>query len=243
MAPRRDAGGGERLTGHRTMRADEPLVDWTWIIDHLDDIGVRTAEHLWIAAVAVGAGFAISFALALWALRDRRVYAPVTAVAGILYTIPSLALFAVLVPFTGLSLLTAEIPLTTYTLLILVRNIVAGFDAVPRDVVEAAEGMGYGRLERLRRVELPLAIPLIVAGLRLASVSTIGLVTVASIIGDRFGGLGIFIKDGIAQFFATKVYVGALASVLLAFAADLSFVRLERRLTPWARSRAGTAKG
>ncbi len=220
------------------MTADKPLIDWGWVAGHLDDIAMRTVEHLWIAAIAVAAGFAISFGLAIWSVRERRVFAPITAMAGILYTIPSLAAFATLVPFTGITLLTAEIPLTTYTLLILVRNIVAGFDSVSSDVLEAADGLGYSRWARLWRVELPLAFPLIIAGLRIASVTTIGLVTVGSIIGDAFGGLGIFIKDGIAAFFATKVYVGAILSVALAFAADFAFVRLQRRITPWARAHA-----
>ncbi len=215
-----------------------PLIDWGWVLEHLDDIAVATLQHLGIAALAVGAGFAVSFGLALWSVRDRRVYGPITALSGILYTIPSLALFAVLVPFTGLSVVTVEIPLVAYTLLILVRNIVAGFDAVSVDVLEAANGMGYTRGQRLRRIELPLAIPLIIAGLRLASVSTIGLVTVGSLIGDAFGGLGVLIKDGIAAFFPTKIYVGAALSVALAFGADIAFIHLGRALTPWARTRA-----
>jgi len=214
-----------------------PLIDWNWVVGHLDDIAVATLQHLGIAALAVGAGFAVSFGLALWSVRDRRVYGPITALSGILYTIPSLALFAVLVPFTGLSVVTVEIPLVAYTLLILVRNIVAGFDAVPADVLEAASGMGYTPGQRLRQIELPLAIPLIIAGLRLASVSTIGLVTVGSLIGDAFGGLGVLIKDGIAAFFPTKIYVGAALSVALAFGADIAFIRLQRALTPWARAR------
>lgn len=230
--------------------ATKPLVDWAWIGDHLDDIAVRTLQHLGIATIAVVVGFAISFVLSLWAVRDRRMFAPITGLAGVLYTIPSLALFAALVPITGLSLLTAEIPLVLYTVLILVRNIVAGFDAVPNDVLEAASGMGFSRVGRLWRVELPLAIPLIVAGLRLASVSTIGLVTIAAILGEKFGGLGVFITEGLQTFFPTKVYVGAVLSVALALGADLLFVALQRRLTPWAQARsvgmaagAGTAAG
>ena len=225
------------------MTDDRPLIDWTWIVEHLDDISFRTGQHLSLALISVVAGFAISFALALLVLRNRRAYGPITGAAGVLYTIPSLALFAALIPVTGLSTLTAVIPLTLYTLLILVRNIVAGFDAVPSDVREAADAMGMTRLERLRRIELPLAIPLIVAGLRLATVSTIGLVMVVTLIGNNFGGLGLFIKEGIQAFFATKVYVGALLSVGLAVLADVVLVRVERGLTPWARARADRATG
>jgi osmoprotectant transport system permease protein len=218
-----------------------PLIDWTWIVDHLDDIAFRTVQHLWLAAIAVGAGFVIAFALSLLIVRYRRLYGPVAGVSGVLYTIPSLAMFAALVPITGLTLLTAEIPLVLYTLLIFIRNIVAGFESVPRDVLEAADGMGFTRGRRLRSIELPLAIPLIITGLRLASVSTIGLVMIVSLIGDNFGGLGLFIKEGIQTFFSTKVYVGAVLSLVLAFAADAAFVGVERALTPWARSRARSA--
>jgi len=221
----------------------KPLVDWTWIADHIDDIAFRTVQHLWLAAIAVAAGFVIAFGLSLLVVRFRRLYGPVTGVSGVLYTIPSLAMFAALVPITGLSVLTAEIPLVLYTLLIFIRNIVAGFDAVPRDVIEAADGMGFTRGRRLRAIELPLAVPLIVTGLRLASVSTIGLVMIVSLIGDNFGGLGLFIKEGIQTFFPTKVYVGAVLSLVLAFAADAAFVAVERALTPWARARARTAVG
>ena len=214
----------------------KPLIDWAWVGQHLDDIAMRTVQHLEIALIAIVVGFVISFVLSLWAVRYRRAFAPITGVAGVLYTIPSLALFAALVPITRLSLLTAEIPLVVYTQLILIRNIVAGFDAVPSDVVETANGMGFGRTERLWRIELPLAIPLIVAGLRLASVSTIGLVTVAALLGDKFGGLGVFITDGLQTFFPTKVYVGAVLSVALALVVDLAFVILQRQLTPWSRA-------
>lgn len=221
----------------------KPLVDWTWIGDHLDDIAFRTVQHLWLAAIAVAVGFVIAFGLSLLVVRFRRLYGPVTGLSGVLYTIPSLAMFAALVPITGLSVLTAEIPLILYTLLILIRNIVAGFEAVPREVIEAADGMGFTRGRRLRTIELPLAIPLIITGLRLASVSTIGLVMIVSLIGDNFGGLGLFIKEGIQTFFPTKVYVGAVLSLVLAFAADAAFVGIERALTPWARARARTAVG
>ena len=221
------------------MTPSEPLVRWDWIASHLDVIALRLAEHVWLTFLAVSIGFGISFVLAIWANRDRRVYPPITAAAGIIYTIPSLALFALLIPFTGLSVLTAEIALVGYTLLILVRNITVGLDGVPPDVREAAEGMGYGRWQRLWRVELPLAVPVIVAGLRVATVSTIGLMTVAAIIGQ--GGLGVFILEGLNTFFATKVYLGAVLSVLLAAVADLLFLALQRRLTPWAAARASAA--
>lgn len=216
-------------------------MNWGWIADHLDDIAFRTAQHLWFTVVAVGAGFVISLLLSLAVTRFRGLYGPVTGVAGVIYTIPSLALFAALVPITGLTFQTGVIPLVLYSLLILVRNIVAGFDAVPADVLEAADGMGFTRARRLRQIELPLAVPLIVTGLRLATVSTIGLVMIVSLIGDNFGALGLFIKEGIQTFFPTKVYVGAVLSLVIAFGADAVFVTVERALTPWARARARAA--
>jgi osmoprotectant transport system permease protein len=204
--------------------------------DHLDELAFRTLQHLFLAAIALGVGFAISFLLAVWSVRRRAVYPPVIGVAGVLYTIPSLALFAALVPITGLSLLTAEIPLVLYTLVILVRNMVAGFDAVPADVLEAADAMGYRSGRRLWRVEVPLAMPLIVAGVRVAAVSTIGLVTITGAIGDRFGGLGYFIFEGWRRGFPTEILFGAVPAMILAVAVDLVLVAAQRRATPWART-------
>ncbi|MBM4407438.1 MAG: ABC transporter permease [Chloroflexi bacterium] len=214
---------------------DKPLLDWAWVFDHLDDIGGRSLQHLQLALLAVAAGLAISMAVGIIVARRPRVAAVVIGVSGILYTIPSIAAFAALVPITGLSTLTALIPLTAYTQLILIRNIVAGLTGVAPEVLETADAMGYTPRARLLRIELPLAIPLIVAGLRVASVSTIGLVTVAAIIGDNFGGLGVFINDGLRNFFPTAVYVGAVMSVLLAVLVDVAFVLLERVATPWSR--------
>ena len=124
-----------------------------------------------------------------------------------------------------------------YTLLIFIRNIVAGFDSVPDDVLEAADGMGFTPQRRLWQVELPLAIPLVVAGVRLATVSTIGLVTITGMLGDRFGGLGFFIFEGIRRGFPTEIFAGALPSVFLAIIVDLALVALQHRLTPWTSSR------
>ena len=215
---------------------DEPLVRWDWVVDHLDDVVERLAEHLLLTGVAVGIGFAISLVVGIVAYRYRRIYAPVTWVAGILYTIPSLALFGFLIPFTGLSLLTAEIALVSYTLLILIRNVVAGLDSVPSDVRDAAVGMGYGPLESLLRVELPMAMPVVIAGLRIATVTTIGLTTVTALI--TLGGLGRFILDGIARNFPTASLLGAVLSIALAVGADLLFLALERTAAPWSARRA-----
>ena len=211
-------------------------IDWAWMVDHLDELLARVVQHIWLTLIAVSIGFVISFVLAILAVRRRSTYGPILGLTDILYTIPSLALFAALVSITGITLLTVEIPLVMYTLVIFVRNIATGFDTVPVDVLEAANGLGYTRTQRLWRVEVPLAVPLIVAGLRLATVSTIGLVTVSSILGDTFGGLGFFILEGYRRSFPTELYFGAIPSILLAIAFDLLLTRLQRRATPWERS-------
>lgn len=209
------------------------MIDWAWMADHVDELASRTIQHFVLAAIAVGVGFAISLALSLWAARRRRVRGLLVGTSSVLYTIPSLALFAALVPVTGLSILTAEIPLVLYTLLIFMRNNLAGLDAVAPEVLEAADAMGYSRVGRLLRVELPLALPLIVGGLRLASVSTIGLVTISGILGDRFGGLGFFIFEGYRRSFPTEIWFGGVPVIVLAIAVDLVIVGIQRRLTPW----------
>ncbi|HVH64658.1 MAG TPA: ABC transporter permease [Candidatus Acidoferrum sp.] len=215
----------------------DPWIRWDWITRHLDVITAALAQHVWLTVIAVGLGVAIALPLGLLAWRDRLLRGPVFSFTGILYTIPSLALFSFLIPFTGLSILTAEIGLVSYTLLILIRNIVTGLDAVPADVREAARGMGYRPLTQLIRIDLPLSIPALIAGVRIATVTTIGLVTVTALIGE--GGLGSLILDGLIRDFKTPLVVGTVLSVGLAIIADVSLSGLERLVTPWARSRAG----
>lgn len=210
-------------------------MNWSWIASNVGAIAEAALDHLVLTVLAVGIGFAISFAFALLIHRDRRFYGPIGGLAGILYTIPSLALFAILVPVTGLSLLTAEIGLVSYTLLILTRHIVAGLDAVPADIDEAAVGMGYDWGGRLLRVDLPLAMPLIVAGLRVATVTTIGLVMVTALIGE--GGLGQLMLRGFNFRNYTAVYVGAIVTVGIAIVADVVLIAVGRLATPWTRAR------
>jgi osmoprotectant transport system permease protein len=190
-------------------------------------------EHIELTAIAVGVGLVISIPLALAARRWRFLERPVLSFTGGLYTIPSLALFALLVPLWGLSRLTAEVGLVSYTLLILVRNVIAGLDGVPDEVRDAARGVGYRPLRQLMEVELPLALPVIVAGIRIAVVTTIGLVTVTGLIGQ--GGLGAFIVEGINRDFRTPVVVGSALSVALAVVADVALAGTLRLLTPWQR--------
>ncbi len=211
------------------------MIRWEWIGDNIPQLVDATIAHVVLTVVAVGVGFALSFVLAVLIHRRRRLGGPITGAAGVLYTIPSLALFAFLVPFTGLSFLTAQIGLVSYTLLILIRNILAGLDGVPPDVRESADGMGYDPVRRFVAVELPLALPLIVAGLRIATVTTIGLVMVAAVIGQ--GGLGQLMVRGFNFRNDTAVYTGAVLIVLLAILADLALAALGRAITPWARAR------
>ena len=211
----------------------DSLVWWDWVTRNSDQIWLRTVQHVQLTLVAVGVGLVISLVLALMAVRWRAAYAPITWAAGVVYSIPSVALFAFLVPITGLGFVTAEIGLVGYTLLILVRNIVAGIDAVPHDVRDAADAMGLRRSHRLAAVDLRLATPTIVAGIRIAAVTTIGLVTVTALVGT--GGYGVFILDGLGRDFTTPVVVGATLSIALAVVVDLTLLGVQRLLTPWQR--------
>jgi osmoprotectant transport system permease protein len=218
------------------MTEGEPIFRLDWVLKHLDTLAQRIGEHMLVTVIAVVVGFVISFALALAVRRYPRIYGPILAISGVLYAIPSIALFVLFIPITGLSLLTAEIALVSYTLVILVRNIVTGLRGVPADVIEAARGMGYTDRQRLWRVELPIALPIIVAGVRIATVTTIGLVTIATLIG--MGGLGYLIVNiGVQRRFPTATITGVVIVVLLSTIIDLSLQAVQRRLTPWATAR------
>ncbi len=222
---------GGRVVG----QVSEPLVRWSWIGDHESAIRSALAQHLELTFIAVGTGLVLSAMLAAVAIRFRVTYQPINAVTGVMYAIPSVALFILLTPFTGLTELTAEIALVSYTLQILFRSIVAGIDSVPASVRESATAMGFTSPQRLRRVELPLALPVIVGGVRIATVTTVGLVPISAILGSDQGGLGKFIFDGLSRFFYTPILVGGILTVLLAVALDVALVRTERLLTPWIR--------
>jgi osmoprotectant transport system permease protein len=216
------------------IAVEQPLVRWDWVADHQAEIRELLVEHVRLTVVAVGLGFAIAMMFALLAIRWRWLYPPLAGFCGVLYSIPSLALFGLLVPVTGLGFVPAEVALVSYTLLILLRNIVAGLDGVPDAVREAADGMGYEGWRRLLRIDLPLAAPTILAGLRIATVTTIGLVTVTALVGE--GGFGDLINDGLQRQFSTPVVVGSVLSVALAVAFDLVFVGAERVTSPWVRA-------
>jgi osmoprotectant transport system permease protein len=209
----------------------QPWIEWSWVRTHLHVIRHDLWEHLFLTILAVGFGLLITFILAGLARLWRPLEAPLLALCGTLYAIPSIALLALLVPFTGFTTTTAEIALVSYTLLILLRNLLAGLAAVPADVRDAAEGMGFSRWRTFTRVELPLALPALFAGIRVATVTTIGLVTVTVLIGE--GGLGEILYDGFERTFRTEEVVGFVLVVLLALVTDLVLLGVERLLTPW----------
>lgn len=218
----------------------QSIIWWSWVADHQGEILRRVGEHINLAVIALAAGLVISIPLALIARQYPRLEAVILAATGFLYTIPSLALLFLLGPLTGyLTQTTAEVALTSYTLLILVRNILAGLQGVPREVTESARGMGYSPLQQLLRVEAPLALPSIMAGLRIATVTTIGLVTITTLIGQ--GGLGALIYDGLRRDFHTPAVVGSVLSVALAVVADALLLGVQVLLTPWARRREARA--
>jgi osmoprotectant transport system permease protein len=194
-------------------------------------------QHIELTAIAVGIGFGIAFLLALVGFRFRLFDPPLGAFTDFLYTLPSIALFELLVPVTGLTTTTIEIPLVAYTLFVLYRNIVAGLRGVPAEVLESARGMGLTRSQTFFRVELPLAAPAILAGVRVATVSTISIATVAAfLIRDGLGG-PIFDALGQADIFRTELVAAGALVILLALAADTLLAVLQRALTPWSRLR------
>jgi osmoprotectant transport system permease protein len=208
----------------------------SWIAHHLDAYLAPLWRHIELTLASVVLGFAIAFALALVARRRHWLNGPIIGITGILYTIPSLALFALLIPITGFGFTTALIPLTTYTLLILFRNIIAGLDNVPDEARDAARGMGFTEQQLLWKVELPLALPEIFAGLRVATTTNVGLAALAFYAGA--GGLGQQILSDIA--FKSNVLVAGALCVLLAFVLDLGLLGVQRLLLPWQRVTAAT---
>ena len=213
----------------------DPWINWAWLSTHVPYVWAAVQEHLTLTAIALAGGLAIALPLGIAARRWTNLHLRPAALAvfGGFYTIPSIALFALLIPYTGLGTLTAEIPLIGYNVLILVRNVLVGLDAVPPDVIDAANGMGYRPLARLLRIELPLALPAIFAGLRVATVSTIGIVTITAVIG--LGGLGQLILRGLIESFHTPLVVATVLCIVLALVADLLIAGLQRLAVPWAR--------
>jgi osmoprotectant transport system permease protein len=207
-----------------------------WLHAHWGDtLQPALVQHVELSAIAIGIGFVLASLLALAGFRYRLLDAPIGFFADFLYTIPSLALFQLLVPFTGLTVTTVEIALVSYTLLILYRNMVEGLRAVPEDALEAARGMGLTGFQTLVRVELPLAAPAIIAGLRIASVSTISIATVAAFVIPQGLGNPIFIALR-QDLFKTEILAAGGLAVALALAADALLALTQRLVTPWSRA-------
>ena len=204
----------------------------SWIADNLDRYRDPLLDHLYLTLVSLAIGFAIAFALALLAHRRRRLVAPITQATGILYTIPSVAMFFLLLPVTGRGRTTAVIALVAYTLLIVFRNVILGLDNVPADARESGRGMGLTARQLLWRVELPLALPEIMAGLRVAATTTVGLASLAFLAGA--GGLGDAIFDDVL--FRSNVVVASALAVMLAVVLDVAILAAQRALTPWTRA-------
>jgi osmoprotectant transport system permease protein len=205
-----------------------------WTSKHLPEILTALWQHLVLSLSSVLIGFIIALILGIVCARRPRLYAIALTVTGILFIIPSLALFAMLIPLLGLGAKPAIAGLSSYTLLILLRNVVTGLRGVPSDVLDAANGMGYGPWQRLVRIELPLALPLIVSGIRIAVVTVIGIATVAAFIDA--GGLGTIILAGIDQNYTEKILVGGILTALLATLFDIALSNAEKALLPWQRA-------
>jgi osmoprotectant transport system permease protein len=213
------------------MNKGEPFIRFDWILDNLDEIGQRFGEHVLMVVASVAIGFVVSFGLAMVARRYPRTYGTILGITGTIYAIPSLALFVLLIPLTGLSVATGIVALVLYTLLILFRNIVTGLDNVPAEARDAGRGMGLTPRQLLWQVELPLALPEIMAGLRIAVTTTVGLAALAFLAGA--GGLGDAIFSDVN--FRSNVLVAGGMCLALAVVLDLAVLAVQRTVTPWAR--------
>ena len=223
----------------RVFAAGEPAnpwFSWQYVQDNSQDLQDQLQTHVLLTVETIAIGMLIAFPLALLAFRFKWLATPLLGLTGVLYTIPSLALFAFLYPFTGLKQRGVLIALVIYALLVLVRNTLAGLDGVPDDVREAARGMGYGRARMLWKVELPVALPTIMAGVRVATVSTVALVTVGVIVGN--GGLGQLIFRGFNSNYRAEIVTASLLTIALGLTLDLLLALATRLLMPWSRSRA-----
>ncbi len=230
---------GEALALLQDISLEEPrLIEWDWLSENFwEDIFPAIQGHMYLSFVSVAIALAISLPVGVLAARYRKIYPPVTFVTGLLYSIPSLALFSILISVPGIVIGATPviIALVAYSLLILIRNTVAGLDSVPPETIDAARGMGLTNRQILFRVELPLALPIIVAGIRIATVTIIGIATIGAYING--GGLGTLIFDGIGRQFPTMIITGAVLATALAIIADVLLLGLERYLRPWARAR------
>ena len=203
-----------------------------WFLNNWDQVLAALGQHIVIAFSAIAIAFAMSLLIGVWAARHEKVFRAAITITGLLYTIPTLAFLALLIPVVGLGKANAIICMVAFSLMIMIRNVAVGIREVPREVVDAARGMGMSTTEILMRIELPLALPVIVAGLRIATVTVISVAVVAAYV--NAGGLGTLIFSGISNDYAPKIWAGALTACALAIVADLSLAQLES----WLRRRA-----
>lgn len=235
------AGGGPVIPHYQRASACLLHNHWfcpSWVREHWSDIlQPALVQHIYVTLIAVSIGFAISFVLAVLALRFRYLGPPLGALGDFLYCLPSIALFTILLPVTGIGVTTIVLPLIAYTLFVLYPNILTGLRSVPLEVLESARGMGLTRTQTFWRVELPLAVPAIMAGLRVATVATIAIATVAAYLIHY--GLGAPIFDALEQpdIFRTELVAGGALAILFALGADALLALLQRALTPWSRIR------
>jgi osmoprotectant transport system permease protein len=216
----------------------DSFIWWAWISRNSDEIWDATVEHLQLTLLTVAIGVVVASILTAIALRFRVAATPILWTTGLVYTIPSIALFGFLVPRLGLGYRTALVALVGYTLVILVRNMVAGMEGVPATIREAATAMGFTPWRRFWSVELPLALPTIMAGIRIATVGTVGLVTISALVGE--GGYGALINNGLSrENFSTPIVVGATLSIVMALVLDFALWVTQRALTPWDRPTGG----
>jgi osmoprotectant transport system permease protein len=218
----------------------EPLVRWSWIGDHTGELTSLSLHHLKLALLPIAIGLVIAIPLGVVCTRWRVLYPPTLGAANILYGVPSLALFMLFIPYFGigsggLADFTIILPMTIFSLSVLVPNVVDGLRSVPEPVRQAATAMGFGPVRRLVGVELPIAVPVVIAGARIATVSSISLVSVGVLIGN--GGLGQLFIDGYSREFPTPIVVSCALIVVLALLSDAVLVAAQRLLTPWARGR------
>ena len=212
------------------------LFCWDWVRQHWGDtLEPHLVQHVELTVIAVSIGFVLALTLALVSHRVRALDQPIAITAGLIYTIPSLVAFQILIAFSGLSTTTVEIPLVGYSLVILYPNITAGLRSAPPEVLEAARGMGLTQRQVLTRVELPLALPAIIGGLRVAVVSTVAIATIAALVGDRGLGYPIFLAMGLPTPFKTEIYSAGVLVVALALSLDLLLVIARRGLVRWVR--------
>jgi len=204
---------------------------WSWLPSNAAAVWNYTLQNAFLGIVPALLGLVIAVPLGIACVRWRWLYGPVLSATSVIYALPSLALFIVLIPYTGLTDTTVIIPLTLFSLCVLVPNVVDGLRSVPEPVRQAATAMGFGTLRRLVRVELPIAVPLVIAGLRIAVVSTISLASVGQLIG--VSSLGYLFIDGFQRSFPTEIIFGLVLIIALALSCDLLLVALRRLATPW----------